>query len=410
MASTLLTQRYGAPEGVRPAGDFDGDLYQTPDGGIAPVPFAGNDLELTALVAIVAPERFRADRLRQYLVSVLANPKSTRERRVYALTGLAGLGDPVLPQIQALAADPQLTIREQLVTGLGAAAIGDSATARQIATGLWDRHGEEVAGSARLRVGDSADDIAAATSLMAVLAAATGDARAPAFWAYAEANPRAKAPYELLAVAYVDRLIDRLPVAPAQFAVVLDGKRTVVDLDVGDSYQLSLTAAQRSGLRIETLAGVIGMTATWRESVGTSAIKTDPDIRIQRTRTPAAVVDASDLVRVDLVVRFGSKAPTGCHQVTELVPSGLIALGATARWSYGPDEADEPPGVVGPFAVVGQRVTFCAEPTRKDRTVRLRYYARVITPGRYVWEPAVVESRTAPDRAAMTKEVAVRIR
>jgi uncharacterized protein YfaS (alpha-2-macroglobulin family) len=40
----------------------------------------------------------------------------------------------------------------------------------------------------------------------------------------------------------------------------------------------------------------------------------------------------------------------------------------------------------------------------------LRYFARVITPGRYVWEPAIVESRTAPDRAAMTKEVAIRIR
>jgi hypothetical protein len=412
MASALLTQRYGAPESVRPAGDFDGDLYQTPDGGIAPVPFAGNDLELTALVAIVAPERFRADRLRQYLVSVLASPKSTRERRVYALTGLAGLGDPVLPQIQALAADPQLTIREQLVTGLGAAAIGDSATARAIATRLWERHGEEVAGSARLRVGDSADDIATATSLMAVLAAATGDARAPAFWAYAEANPRATAPYELFAVAYVDRLIDRLPVAPAQFAVVLDGKRTVVDLDVGESYQLSLTAAQGQKLRIESLKGVIGLTATWREPVAASAIKTDPDIRIQRSRTPAAVVDASDLVRVDISVEFGPKAPTGCHQVTELVPSGLIALGATASWAYKEEEEQANAGLalVRPFAVVGQRVMFCAAPTKIERTVQLRYYARVITPGRYVWEPAVVESRTAPDRAAMTKEVVVRIR
>jgi hypothetical protein len=34
----------------------------------------------------------------------------------------------------------------------------------------------------------------------------------------------------------------------------------------------------------------------------------------------------------------------------------------------------------------------------------------VITPGRYVWEPAVVESRTAAGRAAMTKEAAIRIR
>jgi hypothetical protein len=119
------------------------------------------------------------------------------------------------------------------------------------------------------------------------------------------------------------------------------------------------------------------------------------------------VVGTADLVRVDLTVRFGSKAPAVCHQVTELVPSGLIPIGPNP---YFEEEGNVPTGVTSPFAVVGQRVMFCAEPTKKQRTVRLRYYARVITPGTYVWEPAVVESRTRPDRAALTPRAAVRIR
>ena len=411
MASSMLRRSYNAPDTVRPAVDLDGARYQTPDGGIAPVPFASSDLELSALVAIIAPERFRTGPLGEYLRSVLSAPKSTRERRTYALAGLAGLGAPVLPQIQAAAADPALTIREQLIVGLGAAAIGDGATARAIAAALWADHGEEVAGSARLRVGDSAADITAGTSLMAVLSAATGDPRAPALWAYVEANPSSSAPQELVAVAYVDRIIDRLPVEPASFAYVIDGKRTEVELDTGETFQLDLTAAQRASLEIQPLKGSIGIASTWREPVAATTFKRDPDISVRRERTPAAVVRTSDLVRIDLLVRFGSKAPAGCHQVSELVPSGLIPMGPMESW-YAEEIEDDSPriDVTTPYAVVGQRVMFCAEPTRQDRSVRLRYYARVITPGTYRWEPAVVESRTSPDRAALTRETTVAIR
>ena len=32
----------------------------------------------------------------------------------------------------------------------------------------------------------------------------------------------------------------------------------------------------------------------------------------------------------------------------------------------------------------------------------LRYYARVVTPGTYAWEPAVAESRSQDGRASLT--------
>lgn len=410
MASSLLARRYGAPDGVRESIDFDGDRYQTELGAVAPLPYSSSDLDLTSLVAIVAPGEFRADGLREYLEVVRDAPKSTREQRMYALAGLAGLGVPVLPQIQVAAADQRLTIREQLMLGLGAAAIGDAATARAIAARLWAAHGERLGDEARLRVGDSAADITDATARMAVLAAATGDPLAPALWAYVAANPSTDVPYELLGVAYVDRLIDRLPVEPGTFAYTIDGKRTVIELDTGETFQLTLTAAQRASLRLEAIEGSIGLATTWREPVAASTLGRDPDVTIRRARTPAALVGAADLVRIDLTVRFGPKAPGVCHQVTEPVPSGLIPIGPMTGSPYLDDEGDIPPDVTSPFTVVGQRVMFCAEPTKKQRTVRLRYYARVITPGTYVWEPAVVESRTAPDRAALTPKAAVRIR
>jgi len=55
-----------------------------------------------------------------------------------------------------------------------------------------------------------------------------------------------------------------------------------------------------------------------------------------------------------------------------------------------------------PYDQSGPRVFFCAEPTAGHRTVKLRYYARVVTPGTYAWEPAVAESRSQDGQAALT--------
>jgi hypothetical protein len=400
-ATSLLAHAYGVPDSVVADSEFDGGRYQTPDGGIAPVPYAGSDLQLSALAAIAAADQFDTGQLRGYLDDASADSSATRERRMYALAGLAALGAPVLPQIQAAAADRELTVREQLMIGLGAAALGDARTARSIAVSLLESYAEDLGQTVRLRVGGSTGDITVATSLMAILAAATGEPLAPALWSYVEANPSADEPYELHAVAYVARLLGRVPVQPARFAYTIDGNRTVIELDTGESFQMTLTAAHLAGLSFERLSGEVGVASTWREPVAATAFTPDPDLTLRRSRTPSGPVTAGTLVRVDLTVTFGPQAPAGCHQVSELVPSGLVPVGQQASWYVG-EEEPVPADVVLPYAQSGQRVWFCAEPTARQRVVHLRYYARVITPGSYVWEPAVIESRTAPDRAALT--------
>ena len=195
MASSLLARRYGAAEGAWRPSDLDGDLYQAADGGIAPLPYASSDLALTSLVAIVSPDEFRAADLRAYLGDVKDDPKSTRERRMYALAGSRrASGTPVLPELR----------RRRRTEGSRPRAADDRAGRRrhrrcrdrphdrQLSCGR--RHGEQLAAQARLRVGETVADSTDATARMAVLAAAIGDAHAPALWAYVEANPSTEVP------------------------------------------------------------------------------------------------------------------------------------------------------------------------------------------------------------------------
>jgi hypothetical protein len=328
-----------------------------------------------------------------------------------ALAGLAGLGDPVLPAIRSAAADASLTIRERLMIGLGAAALGDATTARTIAASLDVAYGERLGEQARLRVGTAAADITWATALMAVLSASIGDQAAPLFWAYVEANPAADRLEVLPAVAYITESLDRLPVQTASFAYAVDGKRTTVTLEPDRSFELSLTAAQLASLTIERISGSIGVATSWREPIRPTALEPDPDVTISRSVKPSTTIGSATLVTVSLTVTFGRQAAAGCHQVTELVPSGLTPVGQSATW-VDPENEDPTPadGVVLPYDQSGPRVFFCAAPDSKRPTVVLRYYARVVTPGTYAWEPAIAESRTQDGHASLTPADTIVIR
>jgi uncharacterized protein YfaS (alpha-2-macroglobulin family) len=317
----------------------------------------------------------------------------------------------VLPALQAAAADPALTVRERLLIGLGAAALGDVATARSIATALIDEHAERHDDQARLRVGSSAADISSATALVAVLTAALGDTRAPLFWAYVEANPDRDRLEVLSGVAYAAKMLDRLPRKTTSFAYTVDGARSVVELEAGRSFEVDLTAAQLASLSIEELAGSIGVTTSWREPISPTALRPDPDVTITRTISPSKSLSSADFVTVLLSVKFGSQAARGCHQVTDIVPSGLTPVGAIAAW-IDPDSGETVPAgqAIMPYDQSGSRVFFCADPVDGRGSVVLRYYARVVTPGTYAWEPAIAESRSEDGRASLTagSEIVIR--
>ena len=409
LAARLLGDRFGSRDTDPSAEPFSADRYMGQDDGLGVVPYASSDLELSALVAIVAPDRIDRMKLGFYLRTIRDDPQETRERKLYALAGLAGLGESVLPAIRTAATDPDLTVRERLMLGLGAARLGDATTARDILDAVVASSGEGAGTLARLRVGTSAADITEATALAAALGAAVGSPLAPRFWAYVEANPAAGRIEVLPAIAFVTWTLEHLPVQTARFAWTVDGDRHVVDLANGESLRLDLTAAQLASLTIERLGGEVGVTTSWREDVQATAFTADPDLKITRSISPASAVVASDLVVVDLDVTFSAKAANGCRQVTELVPSGLTPVGAESRWV---DPAEDPlpdDGVVRPYDQSGSRVLFCVEPNSLRRNFTLRYVARVVTTGTYAWEPAIAQSATDEDVANLTPPISITI-
>lgn len=115
-----LVRGYFGEEPAFPAA-FRASTYQMPNGGLAILPFADDDLTLSARVAAIAPDKFGQQALAQYLRNVLNDPDETRERAIIAMFGLAAVGEPLLLDIRQAAELDDLTPRERLYLGLAAA-------------------------------------------------------------------------------------------------------------------------------------------------------------------------------------------------------------------------------------------------------------------------------------------------
>ena len=412
IARDLLVAEFGSDPASLPPGTFDRATYpvgqqESDDGdliaaGIPLVPYGGPDAALAAKIALIAPDRFDPSALRDSLVTVRDLPTTTRELRLAILAGLAGLGEPVLADLRSASAITDLTIRERIDLALGLQAAGDDAAALTIERDLLTTYGQQLGPWTRLRVGTRLDDTVEATADLALVAAGVGDPVAASLAAYVDANPARDALHVLDQVGYVERALARTPAAAASFAYTVDGRRSVIDLRPGQTFTMALTPSQREALRLEPLSGMVTLAASWTSPTDIGSFEVDPALKLTRTIEPAGSISSARLVVVDLTPTFGSLAVHGCYQVVDLVPSGLAPVARTDGW-VGDD------GTIGPYSVIGQRVEFCAANDPAAHVTRMRYLARVVTPGDYAWEPAIMQLPDAPEAAAFTPPVRVSI-
>ncbi len=408
IARRMLVDEFGVDPQSLPDWTFDPGRYQGGD-GVSLLPYSSSDLALTTRIALLAGDYFDQSYLVDALQRIRDAVASTRERRMLALAGLAGLRQPVLGDLRLATADPSLTIRERLYLALGAAALGDETTARSVERDLLGTDGERRGAWIRLRVGQSLDDTIEATSLMALLAAQLGEPFAPEVEAYVDANPAVDELFSLQQVAFATRMLDRTPSTAARFAYALNDKRRVVDLGPGESFSLVLTEQQRKALTFEPLTGGVTVATTWQGPLDPAAVRPDPELTLTRTVLPAGDIPSTGIVEVRLTATFGPQVVSGCYLVTDLVPSGMAPVARLQDWR-GYDSSAPEQRFVLPFDIEAQRVSFCVGPSALARSVQMRYFARIVSPGEYVWEPAAIQSAVAAESLNLTAGRRVTIR
>ncbi len=390
LANRVLHTQFGLPPVAEP--DPNGlDVYGGMWDGLSIVSWGSAQLDVTALAAMARDPRLGSQTTSTLLSDVAASTDETRARRLLALAGLAALGEPVGSQIRDAAAQTDLTVEEQVNLALAALEGGDEVLAGTVEQQVLGRAGLRSGDQVRIDAGPGADGTVV-TARLAIVAASLGDPVAAEMDAYLEAHPSKTTLVDLERALAARGWATRVAPTPASAAVTVGGSRHEVTLDAGEASAEVLTPAQATSATIEPLSGSVLVVQTWDDALTPASLIAPDGVTVKRTVSPSGTVAADSTVVVTYAVTIPDAARGTPWRLVDQVPSGLAPI----PWYGAMADVGGLPGDVSPTVVDGQRVEFCVgwAPDRSEYT--LRYVARVVTPGTYTWEPAVVQSTVDP--------------
>jgi alpha-2-macroglobulin len=378
--------------------------YQRSAGGIAILPYASEEVELSSKIAAVNADVFDKNALAKYFWDVLQKRDVTREEQARALSGLAALGEPVLAQLQTFSQTKDLSWREELAVTRGLAAAGDQEGARSLLERLLKR-AEERDGQMFIRVSDDRRSIIEATAEAASVAIALSHPSASKLDAWVQANWGDDAFTDLDRIGYLLRAVPATPGRDVTLSYSVDGSTEhTIELKEGNSHTETLTADEVKQFRATKVDGPV--VAVFTREVTRLPEVPSSDISLERTFAKAdgssiADLKEGDVVRVTLTPRFkGKAAPQGCYLVRDHLAAGVAPLISLYFTPYG-DFHD-----VYPTESVDGHINFISCESGKP----ISYRARIVARGNYTAESAILQSLNTPSVSALTPSNQIEIK
>jgi hypothetical protein len=389
-AQELLSEYF---DETRESEEFQSANYQTPGGGISLFPYSDADLALSAKATGLSRDLFDQEALKSFFSKVVNDRSEGIERTAIALSGLASLDEAVLIPVHNLLSRPDLTPIEQLYLGLAAAQLGDQETGREVLKDILENYGEELKPYIRVNVGQDQDDVLQATGLAADLAILVDDDQQDKLFQYVVDNYTEEILIYLEQLLYTTYGLPRAPIQEAQFTYLLNGESKTQTLKKGQVFKLQVTPEELATIQFSNISGQVGLTSFFTVPLASEGIEKDSHLTVKRDYRVGDVSTVefaeSDLVKVVIDYGFGSKALSGCHQITDWLPSGLKII--SRPYSRG----IEGESVWYPYEITNQRASFCVYQSENYRPVA--YYARVISTGEYHAESAIIQSLKSVD-------------
>ena len=400
IAARTLKDAFGA-SGHEAALDLDLSPFRDGPGGYGLMPHGGDSLELLALAMLA-----RDPRLADLSADVEWGELTTREERMWHLAALAAAGSASATEVATAAAQPDLTVHEQVALAIAALAAGDDALAATIEGDVLRRYGERNGPWVRVAL-DNHEESAVLTARLAIVAASLGDPVAAEMDDFLAANPPRRTILALERALAAQGWANRVPAADAVARLTIDGTPKDLRVRASSPVTVVLTPDQARTARLEPVSGAPVLAVRMDAPLASSDVRPPAWLRPVRQVLPGTTVGSDDLVVVTLTMQRPALESEGCWTVTETVPSGLVPI---VSWDAWRGERGDGGRAFGPMSVRGQRLDFCLEPDSSQRTVRLRYAARVVTPGTYTWEPTIVQSALDPTVGALIPAATLTIR
>jgi hypothetical protein len=368
--------------------------YQTYEGAITILPYSNSDFELTAKVAATTPYKFDQTSLKKYFYKILNNDLTNQSPNktmvAYALYGLAGLGEPVLLQIQNVANFDELSTQDKLVIGLAAYEIGDQSLAQSMFNEVMDKSSENLEPMIRINEGND-DKKLKLTILSAILGAGISDERHNELWNYVDKYYTEDILIYIEKLNYMQNVMKSLSPEPVSFEVKIGGKKYSEELEHGRTFKITASAEDIRNLEVNEFSGQVGLVVNHEVPVTNANNNPDESISISReyfvNGQKTNKLKENDIVEVRIYPKIDETALQGYYHIVDFLPSGIKPM--TQVDTYFRKEGGSGYKLY-PTAINGQTVK--ATVHKKHLKSYYYYRARVVTTGTYTAEPMLIQS------------------
>lgn len=337
----------------------------------------------------------------RWFTTVVDGPKSNTEEVALALYGLAQSRQPVLPEVHALLALPDLPDADRLVGALALEALGDVERARGIAQQLLTAYRATQGQYVYLTLGAQVDEKIVNTGRFAILAAGLGLDDRYALLRYLCDNPPPDTTTHMEQALAASRLLANATTGSVSVTYTVNGQSTTKTLSGSEAATVSLSAAEAKTFAVTAHTGNVSAISTYAAPFDPAAA-TDPRLTITRTYTvngkPATTFRRGDIVKIQFAWEKKAGELGKFFAVTDLLPS--IFRVVSNPWRYAnPDNSFN-----YPYALENNRVKLYAWESS------FYYYALAAQDGTAVAEPPMIQALDVPANIQYGAEATVTVK
>lgn len=393
-AATELLNEYFNEERIVP--NVNVESYQP--GGVRLLPYADVDPELSARLAWLRESELDENQLANYLNGYLYAEESTTrvlDAKTAALiySGLAALDEPVLAEVQRFSQQDDLDLDTRLYVALALYFSGDLEAARGIYRELLAE--TTTASGYRYFEDENEETMGERTAVMAILAGGLFESEYAELYEYVSGQYHGDTLLSAEQAVYLQEVLPNLPAGPVSFSYNLRGEREQVELDKYHTHMIAVDVDELANLEARAESGKVIAVSRYDQPLASPEIGADSRLGLTRNYQVGGQVTTDfqegDLVKVTLKYRIDQSLPSSGYQVTDILPSGLSPVTAWNSVGFITDSC-----VWYPYDVENQRVSFFVFSTKwfnpSSCANTISYYARVVNPGEYKAEPAVIRS------------------
>jgi hypothetical protein len=207
-------------------------------------------------------------------------------------------------------------------------------------------------------------------------------------------------------ISYIDSILADLPDKDTIISIKTPSQGLTKNLTKDGLVSLNLKQDEVSNFNLKVIEGKIDASISYFVTPEEfSALKTDNRISLRKNVTKvkgdSSGIKLGDILRVDLKFDFDAKAPPGCYILTDHIPSGTTYLDNPNNYDLSTGQK----GLMYPEKANIVKGCVYNSPWWRNFTNNTSvYFVRVTAAGKYVSEPAIMQSSLDPSIFQKTSE------